>query len=123
MTSSRRSHGGNALDFILHMILRLVIFVLVTILVWVLYVWLYAYSPDFLGWCYATLRPVTIWLYSLVDGSLPESVRYKVSAGLTDELGPRALFLLMLAGFSEAVLSSIYSLIRSLFRATAAVKT
>jgi hypothetical protein len=101
----------------LHIVLRLATFALITVLVWMLYVYLFAYAPDFLGWCYSMLRPITIWLFSLVDGSLPEELKYKVSAGLTDELGPRALFLLVLAGVCETVLSFLYWLVLGLIRA------
>lgn len=89
-------------------VLRLLLFVAVVVLVWVAYVGLYAYAPDQLGWFYAKLRPVTIWLYGLIDTRLPEAVKYKVSAGLSDELGPRALFLLILAGVIEAAIVSVF---------------
>ena len=62
------------------------------------------------------LRPITIWLYGVVDGWLPETLRYKVSAGLTDELGPRALFLLTLAGLCEAAVFAVWGLLLGLVR-------
>jgi len=87
---------------------RLVLFVVVVALVWVAFVWLYAMHPDTLGWIYAGLRPVTIWFYGLIDTRLPEAVKYKVSAGLSDELGPRALFLLILGGVIEMAVLSVW---------------
>ena len=99
--------------------LRLLLFVAVVILVWIAYVGLYAYQPDMLGWIYAKLRPVTIALYSLIDNRLPEAVKYKVSAGLSDELGPRALFLLILAGIVEAIVLAIFHLLRAAWRRVA----
>lgn len=89
-------------------LVRLLVFLLVIVLVWIAYVYLFAYHPDFLGWCYTQLRPVTIAMFQLIDVWLPETVKYKVSAGLTDELGPRALFLLVLGGVGEVVVFSIY---------------
>jgi hypothetical protein len=92
---------------------RLVLFAVVVALVWVAFVWLFAFHPDVLGWIYATLRPVTIWFYGLVDTRLPEAIKYKVSAGLSDELGPRALFLLILGGIMESLLRGAWALLRS----------
>lgn len=93
---------------------RLLLFCLVVALVWITFVWLYALHPDTLGWIYATLRPVTIGLYGLMDTRLPEAIKYKVSAGLSDELGPRALFLLMLGGAIELVLITLWQGLRRL---------
>ena len=93
---------------------RLALFVVVVALVWVAFVWLYAMHPDTLGWIYATLRPVTIWFYSLIDTQLPEAVKYKASAGLSDELGPRALFLLILGGVIEVVILGLWHGVRAI---------
>ena len=93
---------------------RLALFVVVVALVWVAFVWLYALHPDTLGWIYAKLRPVTIWFYGLIDTRLPEAVKYKVSAGLSDELGPRALFLLILGGLVEVAVLGVWRGVRVL---------
>lgn len=95
---------------------RLALFVIVVALVWVAFVWLYAYHPDTLGWIYAQLRPVTIWFYQLIDTRLPDAVKYKASAGLSDELGPRALFLLILGGLIEVAVLTVYGLAAGLVR-------
>jgi hypothetical protein len=102
--------------FALSIVVRIIAFFAVIVLVWLSYVFLFAYHPDFLGWCYAKLRPLTIAFYQLIDDRLPESVKYKVSAGLTDELGSRALFLLLLGGLSEAVLLGAYWTLAVLIR-------
>jgi uncharacterized membrane protein len=117
MIEARKTASGAGVSALIHILVRLMLFVVVTMMVWVLYVYLYAFSPDFLGWCFASLRPVTIWLFSFVDGSLPVDLKYKVSAGLTDELGPRALFLLILAGLSEIILSTLYWMVLAAMRA------
>lgn len=111
-------HGSNTSTgmWVLSILLRVTAFMLVIPLVWITYVYLYAYHPDFLGWCYAQLRPVTVWFYQLIDVWLPEAVKYKVSAGLTDELGPRSLFLLLLGGIGEAVVVSVYLSLVALVR-------
>ena len=98
------------------MIARLALFFIVVALVWIAFVWLYAVHPDTLGWIYSGLRPVTIWLYGLVDNNLPDTFKYKVSAGLSDELGPRALFLLILGGLAEIVVLAIWHALRGIFR-------
>ncbi len=91
---------------------RLVLFTIVVALVWLTYVWLFAVHPDVLGWIYAQLRPVTIWFYGLIDTQLPAAIKYKASAGLSDELGPRALFLLILAGFYETLVRGVWDGVR-----------
>ena len=93
---------------------RLALFVAVVALVWVAFVWLYALHPDTLGWIYAMLRPVTIWFYGLIDTQLPDAVKYKASAGLSDELGPRALFLLILGGVIEVIVVGLWRGVRAL---------
>jgi len=92
---------------------RLVLFVVVVALVWTAFVWLFAFHQDTLGWIYAGLRPATIWFYSLVDTQLPEGVKYKVSAALSDELGPRALFLLILGGVIEMAVLGVWRVVRA----------
>ena len=87
---------------------RLALFFVVVALVWIAFVYLYAVYPDTLGWIYSSLRPVTIWLYNLIDNNLPAAVKYKVSAGLSDELGPRALFLLILGALAEVLVLAIW---------------
>jgi hypothetical protein len=96
------------------LIARLCLFPVVVALVWITYVWLYAMHPDLLGWIYATLRPVTIWFYGLIDTRLPDAIKYKASAGLSDELGPRALFLLILGGIIETVVLGLWHGVRAL---------
>lgn len=113
MREERRTLGG----LIFRLIRRIIGFFIVVLLVWITYVYLYAYQPDFLGWCFQTLRPITVTLFQWIDVWLPESVKYKVSAGLTDELGPRALFLLVLGGLGELVVMSLVGGLRRLILA------
>lgn len=113
MRDERPTFGGR----LARLILRIIGFFFVVLLVWMTYVYLYAYQPDFLGWCFEVLRPVTIKLFELIHAWLPDELYYKASAGLTDELGPRALFLLVLGGLGELLIMSIIGAIRGLVRA------
>jgi hypothetical protein len=113
MREERMTAGG----LLFRLIRRIIGFVIVVLMVWCAYVYLYAYQPDFLGWCFQTLRPITVTLFQWIDVWLPESVKYKVSAGLTDELGPRALFLLVLGGLGELIVMSIVGGLRRLILA------
>ena len=110
------AQGPSLLGALLAIIARLALFFVVVGLVWLAFVWLYAMHPDTLGWIYSELRPVTIWLYGLIDNQLPDTVKYKVSAGLSDELGPRALFLLILGGLAEVVVLAAWHGTRGAFR-------
>ncbi len=110
------SNWSHLLRAVTSIVARFIVFLFVIVLVWMTYVYLFAYHPDFLGWAYNKLRPTTVQLFNLIDLWLPDSVKYKVSAGLTDELGPRALFLLLLGGIGEAVLFSVLWSIVGLFR-------
>ena len=100
--------------FVGGIVARLALFAVVVALVWIAYVWLYAMHPDALGYIYATLRPVTIWFYGLIDTRLPDAIKYKASAGLSDELGPRALFLLILGGLIETIVLGLWHGVRAI---------
>ncbi len=113
MLASNWSHVWRAAASVLA---RFIVFLFVIVLVWITYVYLFAYYPDFLGWSYNMLRPWTVWLFNLNEQWLPNSIKFKVSAGLTDELGPRALFLLLLGGIGEAVLFSVLWTVIGLIR-------
>ena len=102
------SRAGLVGSIVTGIVARLILFVVVVASVWVAYVWLYAFHPDALGWIYAKLRPVTIWFYGLIDTRLPDTIKYKASAGLSDELGPRALFLLILGGMIEVIVLAVW---------------
>ena len=113
MRDERPTFGGRLMRFIF----RIIGFIVVVLMVWMTYVYLYAYQPDFLGWCFELLRPVTLRLFEMIHAWLPDDLYYKASAGLTDELGPRALFLLILGGLGELVVMAIVGAIAGLIRA------
>ncbi len=91
-----------------------VLLALTIVIVWLLYGYLFAFQLDFLGWSYTRLQPLTNSLYALVDGYFPEGIKYKFRAAITDDLGQRALFLLLLTAAVELTLFTIYRFFRFL---------
>jgi ABC-type Na+ efflux pump permease subunit len=94
---------------------KTILLALTIVVVWLLYGYLFAFQLDFLGWAYTKLQPLTIQLYALVDNYFPDSIRYKFRAAITDDLGQRALFLLLLTAIVELTLYTIFRFIRFLF--------
>lgn len=93
---------------------KAILLALTIIVVWLLYGYLFAFQLDFLGWSYTKLQPLTNYLYALVDGYFPESIKYKFRAAITDDLGQRALFLLILTAVVELTLYTIYRFLKFL---------
>jgi hypothetical protein len=92
-----------------------VVLLIVTILVvWAIYAYLHAYRLGWLGWCYVHLLPLTNALYALVETYFPADVKYKIRGAITDDLGQRSLFLLLLTATTELSLYSVFKLIRSI---------
>src|SRR5262245_59951453 len=92
-----------------------VVLLLVTIIVvWALYAYLHAYQLDWLGWFYVKLLPLTNELYAFVENYFPSDVMYKVRAAITDDLGQRSLFLLLLTATVELTLYSLFKLLRTI---------
>ncbi len=87
------------------------------VVVWLAYAYLHAYRLDWLGWIYAKLLPVTNGLYMLVDTYFPPDVKYKIRAAITDDLGQRSLFLLLLTAAVELSLYSLFKLLKYIFGA------
>lgn len=91
-----------------------VVLLLATIVtVWVLYAYLHAYRLDWLGWAYSHLLPLTNALYALVDTYFPADMKYKIRGAITDDLGQRSLFLLLLTALVELSLYTAFKLLRS----------
>jgi hypothetical protein len=94
-----------------------VILLLVTIVVvWALYAYLHAYRLDWLGWAYVKIQPLTNDLYALVDAYFPADMKYKIRGAITDDLGQRSLFLLLLTTAVELTLYTAFKLIKFVFR-------
>lgn len=94
---------------------KVLLLALTIVIVWLLYGYLFAFQLDFLGWAYTKLQPLTIQLYALVDNYFPDTVRYKFRAAITDDLGQRALFLLLLTAAVELTLYCFFRLLKSIF--------
>jgi hypothetical protein len=85
------------------------VLLMVTILVvYALYAYLHAYRLDWLGWFYVKLLPLTNGLYALVETYFPADVKYKIRGAITDDLGQRSLFLLLLTATVELTLYSFF---------------
>jgi hypothetical protein len=84
------------------------------VVVWLLYAYLHAYRLDWLGYFYAKLLPVTNGLYAIVETYFPDDVKYKVRGAITDDLGQRSVFLLLLTATVELALYSLFKGVRGL---------
>lgn len=90
------------------------------VVVWALYAYLHAYRLGWLGWFYSHLLPLTNALYALVETYFPDDVKYKIRAAITDDLGQRSLFLLLLTATVELTLYSLFKLLKTVVSATRA---
>jgi hypothetical protein len=82
------------------------------VVVWLVYAYLHAYRLDWLGWFYAKLLPVTNGLYAVVETYFPDDVKYKIRGAITDDLGQRSVFLLLLTATVELALYSSFKGVR-----------
>jgi hypothetical protein len=105
-------HYGSS--FLLTFLGKVVLLTLTILIVWMLYAYLHAFRLDWLGWVYSKLLPVTNGLYTLVETYFPDDVKYKIRGAITDDLGQRSLFLLLLTAAVELTLYTLYRLLRLL---------
>jgi hypothetical protein len=92
-----------------------VILLLATIIVvWTIYAYLHAYRLDWLGWFYVKLLPLTNGLYAMVETYFPDDMKYKIRGAITDDLGQRSLFLLLLTAVVELTLYSLFKLLKAI---------
>jgi hypothetical protein len=94
---------------------KVVLLAITIVVVWMVYAYLHAYRLDWLGWSYAKLLPVTNGLYALVETYFPPEMKYKVRGAITDDLGQRSIFLLLLTAVVELTLYSIFKLLKYVF--------
>ncbi len=83
------------------------------VVVWALYAYLHAYRLEWLGWFYAHLTPLTNGLYGVVEALFSGDTRYKIRAAITDDLGQRSLFLLLLTAVVELTLYCLFKLAKA----------
>ena len=96
---------------------KVVLLFVTIIVVWALYAYFHAYRLEWLGWFYAHLTPLTNWLYTVVENLFTGDTRYKIRAAITDDLGQRSLFLLLLTASVELALYCVFKLIKALVSA------
>jgi hypothetical protein len=94
---------------------KVVLLALTIVMVWMAYAYLHAYRLDWLGWSYAKLLPITNALYTLVETYFPPDMKYKIRGAITDDLGQRSLFLLLLTAAVELTLYSVFKLMKYIF--------
>ena len=82
------------------------------VVVWMVYAYLHAYRLGWLGWFYAKLLPLTNGLYAFVEAYFPDDVKYRIRGAITDDLGQRSVFLLLLTATVELTLYSLSKLVR-----------
>ncbi len=91
---------------------KVILLAFTIVIVWLLYAYLFAYQLDWLGWFYSKLLPLTNALYGLVDNYFPADMKYKIRGAITDDLGQRSLFLLLLTAVVEISLYSLFKLVK-----------
>lgn len=111
MVVERRPAGPSFLWLFLGKVVLLAVTIVV---VWLIYAYLHAYQLGWLGWMYAKLLPLTNGLYALVENYFPGDLKYKVRAAITDDLGQRSIFLLLLTATTELSLYSLFKLVKAL---------
>ena len=93
---------------------KVVLLAATIVVVWSVYAYLHAYRLDWLGRAYVHLLPLTNALYALVETYFPADVKYKIRGAITDDLGQRSLFLLLLTAVTELSLYSLFKLVRAI---------
>ena len=93
---------------------KAVLLTLTILVVWLIYAYMHVYRLDWLGWFYSKLQPLTNALYTFVETYFPADVKYKVRGAITDDLGQRSLFLLLLTATVELALYSLFKLVKTL---------
>jgi hypothetical protein len=108
-------NGSNrAPSFIVLFFGHVILLAVTIVVVWLVYAFLHAYRLDWLGWFYAKLLPVTNGLYAVVETYFPDDVKYKIRGAITDDLGQRSVFLLLLTATVELALYSLFKGARAL---------
>jgi len=93
---------------------KVVLLAVTIVVVYAIYAYLHAYHLDWLGRSYAKLLPLTNALYALVETYLPDDVKYKIRGAITDDLGQRSIFLLLLTASVELTLYTLFKFVKYL---------
>ena len=112
MSDYGEGYGRRGPRFIWLFLAKVILLALTIVIVWLIYAYLHAFRLEWLGWIYSKLQPMTNGLYTLVETYFPDSIKYKIRGAITDDLGQRSLFLLMLAAVVELVLYSLFKAVK-----------
>lgn len=112
MSSTSASTADSSPSFPLLFLAKVVLLFFTILIVWALYAYLHVYRLDWLGWFYAHLQPATIALYALIENYFPADMKYQVRAAISEDLGQRSLFLLLLSATVELTLYSLFKLVK-----------
>jgi hypothetical protein len=93
---------------------KVVLLMVTIVVVYAIYAYLHAYRLDWLGRIYVKLLPLTNALYTLVETYFPDDVKYKIRGAITDDLGQRSLFLLLLTATVELTLYTVFKFLKYL---------
>jgi hypothetical protein len=93
---------------------KVVLLAVTIVVVYAIYAYLHAYRLDWLGRSYTKLQPLTNALYALVETYLPDDMKYKIRGAITDDLGQRSLFLLLLTATVELTLYTLFKFLKYL---------
>ena len=108
MAQTEDNVGKHPPSFVWLFLGKVVLLAMTIVVVWALYAYLHAYRLDWLGWSYSKLLPLTNGLYALVETYAPSDVKYKIRGAITDDLGQRSIFLLLLTALVELSLYSVF---------------
>jgi hypothetical protein len=110
------AYGYRKPSFVMQLLGKALLLLVTIIVVWVIYAYLHAFRLEWLGWIYSHLLPVTNGLYTLVETYFPADVKFKIRGAITDDLGQRSLFLLLLTAVVDLVLYSVFRAIGGFWR-------
>ena len=87
---------------------KVLLLIVTIVVVYAIYAYLHANELGLLGRAYSALQPLTNALYALVETYLPDDIKYKIRGAITDDLGQRSLFLLLLTATVELALYTLF---------------
>jgi hypothetical protein len=112
MTAGKTSRREPA--FLWLFLAKVVLLMVTIVVVYAIYTYLHAYRLDWLGRIYVKLLPLTNALYALVETYFPADMKYKIRGAITDDLGQRSLFLLLLTATVELTLYTVFKFLKYL---------
>jgi hypothetical protein len=112
MASATEPAPARAPSFLMLFLGKVVLLFVTILVVWITYAYLHAFRLEWLGWIYSKLLPLTNGLYVVVETYFPSDVKYKIRGAITDDLGQRSLFLLLLTATVELSLYSLFKLFK-----------